>query len=421
MAARITLPSSPLVIEKPAVDMSLLREYRLGRIRRQLAAADTPFCVLVSPLSIRYAVDNREYQGFQSRLPTQYLFVPADGPVIQFGGTHRDYPVVDDYRKPRRLNVFDGGLNLYDYAREFAEDAKRFLAELGLKNERRVAVEMLNPSVTQAMLQAGLDPVDAEPLMERAKCIKSAEELVCMRHCVEVAEHGIALMREATRPGVRETELWSILHQVNIVHDGSWFDGRMLCSGPRTNPWLQEATERRVNAGELVAFDTDMIGPFGYCADISRTWLCGDVAPNEQQRTVYRLAHDEIEHNMGLLKPGVSFEEFSRRAFPMPAEYVARRYPCVAHGVGMSDEYPKIAYTQDWDDWGYDGVFEENMAICIESFTGSDKGGEGVKLEQMVLVTESGCEPLSTYPFETTLLQSGTFRFIVDKHSTYPQ
>ena len=406
MVVRMTLPSTALVIEKPPVDLDALRAYRLARIRRQLEAFDVPFCVLVSPLSIRYAVDNREYQGFQSRLPTQYLFVPAAGPVVQFGGTFKHYPSVDDYRKPRRLNVFDGGLNLYDYAREFAEDAKGFLAELGLKNERRVAVEMLNPSITQAMMQAGLEPLDAEPLVERAKCIKSPEELMCMRHSIEVAEYGIELMREATEPGIRETELWSIMHQVNIVHDGCWFDGRMLCSGPRTNPWLQEATERRVNAGELVAFDTDMIGPFGYCADISRTWLCGEGKPTAQQRTVYRIAHDEIQHNMALLEPGLSFAEFSRNTFPRPAEYVAHRYVCVAHGVGMSDEYPKIAYPEDWDDWGYDGVFEPNMTISIESFIGSDKGGEGVKLEQMILITESGCEPLSTYPFETTLLES---------------
>ena len=44
------------------------------------------------------------------------------------------------------------------------------------------------------------------------------------------------------------------------------------------------------------------------------------------------------------------------------------------------------------------------MVLCVESFTGSDRGGEGVKLEQMVLVTDSGCEALSTYPFEEALL-----------------
>ncbi len=393
-----------MVIHKPGVDMERLHDYRLGRIREQLLLANIPFCVLTNPLSIRYAIDNREYQGFQSRLPNQYLFVPAEGPVIQYGGTHRDYRDVGDYRPLRCLNVFDGGLDLADHARGFARDAVGFLAEIGLKNERRVAIDMLNPSITQALLQAGLEPVDAEPLIESAKSIKSAEELSCMNHSIAVAEYGIGLMHNATQPGIREIELWSILHQVNTAHDGDWFDGRMLCSGPRTNPWLQEASERKIESGELVAFDTDMIGPFGYCSDISRTWLCGDVEPNPQQCTTYRIAYDEIAHNMSILKAGVSFKEFSEKALVMPAQYVARRYPCVAHGVGMSDEYPKIAYREDWPTWGYDGVFEKDMTICIESFTGSEYGGEGVKLEQMVRVTDSGCELMSLYPLESTLL-----------------
>ena len=52
----------------------------------------------------------------------------------------------------------------------------------------------------------------------------------------------------------------------------------------------------------------------------------------------------------------------------------------------------------------YDGIIEENMTLCIESFTGSTHGGPGVKLEQMVRVTADGCEVLSTFPFEDELL-----------------
>ena len=44
------------------------------------------------------------------------------------------------------------------------------------------------------------------------------------------------------------------------------------------------------------------------------------------------------------------------------------------------------------------------MVLCVESFVGSERGGEGIKLEQQVLVTETGTEPLSTCPFESLLL-----------------
>ncbi len=393
------------VLEKPAVDESALRAHRLGRLRAQMAADNVPLCVLVNPVSLRYALDLREYSLFQSRIPTIYAFVPMAGPVVLHGAAGRGYDTVDDYRPPRRLSTFDGGPSLADHARCFASDVKAFLLETGLAGHgREVGIEMLNPSAPQALLQAGLVPVDAESMVERARCIKSEEEIACLRHAIAIAELAMGHMRDALAPGIRESELWSILHQVNIAHDGDWCDGRMLASGPRTNPWLQEASERVIRRGDLVAFDTDMVGPFGYCADISRTWLCGEEAPTTAQCDLYRRAYDEVAHNLGLLRPGLTFHEFSERALVQPPEFAARRYPCVAHGIGMSDEYPKIYYRQDWDRDGYDGVIEAGMTLCIESYVGSEHGGEGVKLEQMALVTETGAQVLSTYPFEDALL-----------------
>ena len=392
-------------VEKPAVDLTALRTYRLQRLRTQMIEADVALCVLLNPVSLRYAVDCREYSGFQSRIPTIYAFVPVEGPVVMHGCAHRDYQFVDDYRRPYGLNTFDGGFDLADLARQFAAQAKAFLEELQVSpGTRRVAVEMVNPSVTQAMLQAGLEPCDAESLVERAKSIKSAEEVACMRHSIAVAEHGMRVMQDALEAGVRETELWSIMLQVNAAHDGDWFDGRMLCSGPRTNPWLQEASERVIQDGELVAFDTDMVGPFGYCADLSRTWRCGEGPASAQQRDVYQRAHAEVQQNLTLLEPGRTFREFSERGLIQPDEYIARRYPCIAHGIGMSDEYPKIYYRHDWSNRGYDGTIEANMTLCVESYVGSEHGGEGVKLEEMALVTETGYELLTTYPFESGLL-----------------
>ena len=392
-------------IETPAIALSALRTYRLARLRAQLVEHDIAFCVLVNPVSLRYAVDLDEYQGFQSRIPSQYVFVPAEGPIIGHGISHRHYELIDDYRVPFRLNTFDGGLDLGDQARVFADSLKAFLSELGLAGGgAKVAIEMLSPSITQAVLQVGVHAADADPLVERARSIKSDEEIQCMQHAIAVAEHGMNRMQSLLQAGVSEVELWSVLHQVNMAHKGCWFDGRMLASGPRTNPWLQEASDRRIEAGDLVAFDTDMIGPFGYCADLSRTWLCGPAEPTREQIDVYRSAYEEVQHNIELVKPGMSYYEFGDLAFKPRSEYVAHRYPCVAHGIGMSDEYPKIYYLEDRGSRTYDGIIEQDMTLCIESFTGSEHGGPGVKLEEMVRVTETGCELLTRYPFETRLL-----------------
>ena len=146
-----------------------------------------------------------------------------------------------------------------------------------------------------------------------------------------------------------------------------------------------------------------MIGPMGYCADISRTYRCGPGRASDEQRKLYGLAMEQIHANIELVRPGISFAEFSEKAWKIPNAYTANRYSCVAHGIGLCDEWPKVVHIQDLARSGYDGVLEENMTICIESYMGAEGGAEGVKLEQQVLVTATGCQLLSTYPFEESL------------------
>ena len=394
---------SPL--EQPDIDLARLRAGRLERLRAELRRADVPLAILVNPVSLRYAVDHREYASFQSRIPTFSLFVAAEGPVVMHGAFIESSGIIDEFRPSHCLNSFDGGLDLTEHARRLAGEVKDFLRHMGIGDSfPRVAAERLTPITTQALLQAGLEVQDAEGLVERARAIKSAEEVTCLRHSIAVAEHGMERMRDALEPGISENQLWSILHQVNIAHDGDWIDGRMLCSGARTNPWIQEASGKIIQAGELVAFDTDLIGPFGYCVDISRTFHCKPGRPSDEQRRLYRTAYEQLQTNIALIRPGMGFREYADKSWPIPDEFVSSRYGLVAHGVGMADEYPDIVNPQDWETGGYDGVIEENMTLCVESYIGREDGAEGVKLEEQLLVTADGTQLLSTFPFEEDLL-----------------
>ncbi len=76
------------------------------------------------------------------------------------------------------------------------------------------------------------------------------------------------------------------------------------------------------------------------------------------------------------------------------------------HGCGFVDEYPSVAYPVDWEDWGYDGVFEANMVVSIESYIGEAGGPDGIKLEQQVAITEKGARVLSNTPLIDALTLS---------------
>ena len=236
--------------------------------------------------------------------------------------------------------------------------------------------------------------------MEQARLIKSADEILAIGASIAACEAGMHAMRARLAPGVSENAVWAELHRENIARGGEWIETRLLSSGPRTNPWYQESGPRVIEAGDLLSFDTDLIGPYGYCADISRTWLCGDDRPSAEQRTLYGLAREQIEHNTALVRAGVGLTEITAQGFRLPDDCFPQRYGVVAHGVGLCDEYPCVYYPGEHGDPYVEDVLHAGMTICIESYIGRVGGSQGVKLEQQVLVTETGCEALSSYPWE---------------------
>jgi Xaa-Pro aminopeptidase len=385
----------------PIVDKDRLHRYRLGRLRAEMARHDVALALLHNPVSLRYAINYRNYGLFQSRIPSAYVLIPANGPVVLCGGYSEDSRA-DDCRPGRALAFFDGGFELAEQAGHVARDLSEFLSEVG-ESRRRIAIEAVNPTLTLALAQYDFDVIDGTLISEHARVIKSEDELACMRWSIAVAEHGIAQLERALQPGVSELQLWGLLNYTNLANDGDWHDGRMLASGPRINPWLQEASPRRVEAGDLVGFDTDMVGPFGYFADVSRTLFCGPGSPSRRQRELYQTAVSEIQHNVNLLKPGLRFSDFQQRAWPVPEEFWQNAYPCVVHAVGMCDEYPRVNPVFRGPT-PYDGQFEAGMVICVESYIGAVGERDGVKLEQQVLITDSGVELLSGYPLDESLM-----------------
>lgn len=385
----------------PEIDFARLHQYRISRIKHELKKAGAAMCLLISPVSLRYAVNYRCYGLFQSHIPTSYAFLPVDGPVCIYNA-YGPNSNADQTRSGRAISFFDGGFTLDDNAEAIAGDVVDFLREIGTDN-RRVAIEYVNPSITQAMERKGLEVIDGVCISEHAKVIKSADEIECIRWAIAVAELGISKLKQALQPGVTEVQLWGLLNYANLANDGDWHDGRMLASGPRINPWLQEASMRKIESGDLVGFDTDMVGPFGYFADISRTLHCGPARPTARQKEIYRIAHAEIQHNLSLIKPGLTFAEFQQRSYRTEAKYHKNAYPCILHAVGMCDEYPRINPLFRGPN-PYDGIFQAGMVLCIESYVGAIGERDGVKLEEQVLVTETGYELLTSYPFEEDLL-----------------
>lgn len=387
----------------PPVDIDKVRLYRLGRIRAELRRLDYAGILLFDQVNCRYACDATNMQVWCSHYETRCVFIATDGPLILFDYGNFPHlaegiPTIDEYRVNSSFYYFTAGPRTDERADEFGQVIADLVREHGAGN-KRLAVDRLSWQGSSRLIDQGLSLHDGLEVLELARVIKSAEELALMQHAIDVCEIGVGNMKQALAPGITENALWAKLHEANISLGGEWIETRLLSSGPRTFPWFRESSMRTIEEGDMVSFDTDLIGPYGYCSDMSRSWVCGD-RPSDEQRRIYALAHEQIQHNCSILKAGVSFREVSERAWQIPNEFASSRYSSLIHGVGLADEYPSIKHIHDFDNKGYDGLLEENMTLCVESYIGSEHSGEGVKLEEQVLITRDGCELMTSYPME---------------------
>jgi len=388
-------------LREDEINFQELRSYRLDRVKKELEKNNLEACILFDPVNVRYALDTVNMSVYNMHNLTRYCFVPVNGPVILYEyfnceGLSSHLNLIDEIRSAITWDYFSNGDQANVQLKKWVNEIKD-LSNSYFKR-KKVAIDVINGPAVTALNKADIKVVDAKLILEQARVIKSSEELKCMKAAIEVAEIGVTKMRNELKAGMTEDELWSILHKTNIEHGGEWIECRILSSGERTNPWMQESSNKIIQRGEMVSFDTDMVGPYGYCADISRAFVEGNKF-NSDQKKLYQMGIEHIDHNAKLIKPGMSFKEFTEKSWKLPKEYYGNRYSCMVHGIGLCDEWPMIRYPTDGGQ--REGSFEKNMTITVETYIGKVGGKEGVKLEQQYLVGHNGLELMSHHPLES--------------------
>lgn len=389
-------------------DLAQMREYRLRRLADEIRSRDYGAVLLFDPLNIRYASDTTNMQLWATHNLFRACLVTADGYMIIWDYKGNDLltgfnPLVKETRTGAGFFYFSSGDRSEEKANVFANEVASVLKE-HCGDNKRLAVDKIMIHGVRAFDKIGIDIMDGEEIMEKTRSVKGPDEILAMRCSVYACEQAMHEMEAQAKPGMTENDVWSVLHAENIRRGGEWIETRLLASGPRTNPWFQECGPRVIQNNEILAFDTDLIGCFGVCCDISRTWFIGDGEPTNEQKRLFREAHTQIEDIKSALRPGKSIRQLIEDLRPLPEEFVEQRYGCSLHGVGLCDEWPLIKYAQDYKPGEFDYPLVPGMALCVESYTGAVGGKEGIKLEDQVIITDTGVECLSRYPFDQRLL-----------------
>jgi len=390
-----------------------MREYRWKRLTHHIVQRGYGGLLMFDPLNIRYATDSTNMQLWNTHNPFRAVLLCSDGYMVIWDYKNSPFlsefnPLVKEQRSGADLFYFDRGDKIDIAADKFSNEVRTLITEHSESN-MRLAVDKIMLHGLRSLEAQGFEITEGEEVTEKCRSVKGEDEILAMRCASEACENAVAIMEQKARIDVpkgntSEDDIWAVLHAENIKRGGEWIETRLLASGPRTNPWFQECGPRIVQNNEIVAFDTDLVGSYGICVDISRTWWIGDQTPRPDMIYAMQHAHEHIMYNMDLLRPGIHMRDLTFNAHKLDKNFQNGKYGCLMHGVGLCDEWPLIAYPDKFVEGAYDYVLEPGMVLCVEALVSPENGDFSIKLEDQVLITENGYENLTKYPFDPILM-----------------
>ena len=376
---------------------------RLARLRKTMIAMEVPVLLVLDSINILYATGASNMTVFSTRTPARYLLLFAEGPAVlfdYFGCEHlaEHLPTIDRILPATGLCYVSSNAQVEANSAWFARQIDSLIRDqLGAQKE--LAVDRFPLSAINALTRLGYRLNDADAVFANARRRKLDVEIEYMFEAMARVENAVDQFCASIEPGKTEAEVWATFHQHLIAGEGQYVSTRLMQSGPNTFPYFQQCGARELQQGDLVCLDTDCLGFHGYAVDFSRTFLCGDTRPTAQQVTLYQRAQEQLDHNVSLIQAGAEYAEIADKAWAVPVEHEDSRYYCIAHGLGMSGEFPNIPHGSKDSDYPLSGAVEANSVLCVESYIGSKSSGQGVKLEQQLLVTEQGTQIMSQSGF----------------------
>ena len=238
-----------------------------------------------------------------------------------------------------------------------------------------------------------LQAADIRPLLDRQRMRKDADEIARIRANLRILEAGFDAARATIQPGVTELAVWTAMHAAMMTKIGSPFplEGN-FASGPRTLENGPHATNRRIDAGDVVFIDLYPIID-GYAADLTRAFVAGQ--PTGAQYERHTVLTDALATGVAVLKPGVCARVVDQAVrSSVAAALGGYMFPHHSgHALGLQGQERPMLIPGD------DTILEAGMVIAIEPGAYLPDTG-GMRVEGNYLITETGSESLSDYPIE---------------------
>lgn len=247
---------------------------------------------------------------------------------------------------------------------------------------------------------ADVEWVPVQGLVEQLRGVKSDEELALMQTAIDIADRAFDYILDVMRPGVTEREIaWKL--EVFMREQGaeSMSFPPIVASGPNGALPHARPSDKPLAAGEFVTLDFGCVWQ-GYCSDMTRTVFIGN--PSEDDRALYDLVLRAQEAGVRAVKPGVVAKDVDAVARKIIADagYGAYFGHGLGHGIGLDvhEEIPRLSKHGEV-------VLAPRMVASVEPGVYLPGRG-GIRIEDLVVVTEDGCRILTNSPKQLLCLPS---------------
>src|SRR5215212_10573043 len=390
------------------IDFARLRSDRLARAQAALRDSDLGALMLFDPNNIRYTTSTHIGEWARDK-NARFALVPREGnPVLwDFGSAakhHRLYaPWLPESSWQAGVTSMRGAMPRETGVPDaLAVRIHRELEERGVGGDP-VGIDLTDMETLYSLHRQGIETADAQPVMMRARAIKTPEEIALLEHAAAIVDAVYDEIYRMLRPGVREHEVVARAMQLLFELGSEQVEAINAVSGDRCNPHPHVFSDRLLRPGDQAFFD--IIHSFmGYRTCYYRTFNVGGVS--QSQLDAYKQCREWLDAAIELVRPGVTTDQIAavwptaeELGFPNEEACFGLQF---GHGLGVGlYEAPMISRLHSLDD---PVVIEEGMVFALETYCPASDGRSAARIEEEVVVTAEGPEILTRFPAEELLV-----------------
>jgi Xaa-Pro aminopeptidase len=389
------------------INFDRLRKERLARAKDLLNKSEMGALLCFDMNNVRYLTATHIGTWAQDKISRFALLPQNDEPILwDFGSAARHHQLNCDWlgdRSRAGIPLLRGAMSP-EMGR--AEDvAKKIAVELEMRGllKEPVGIDIVEPPILFALQKLGITVVDGQQLMSDARAIKTVDEVSLLNHAAMMVDGAYHELYHAMRPGLKENEAVGLVNKYLYDNGSEYVEGVNAISGERCSPHPHVFSDRALRPGDPVYYDI-LHSYMGYRTCYYRTFAVGYA--NLAMIDAYKRCREYLDAAIALVKPGRTTAEIASvwpraQEFGFPSEEAAFALQ-FGHGIGLAIwEKPVISRLVSME---HAHVIKPGMVFALETFWPSKDGWRAARIEEEIVVTETGAEVITRFPADKLLV-----------------